>query len=97
MDAARAAGSSAATTANTTTKSAASDNTRGSKGLTANKSESSKWEAAALTINPIAQPARANLAADKKINHKIPDRCDPKAMRIAISCTRSAAEKAMTL
>src|SRR5579872_835199 len=97
MEAALVAGSKDAATASATTKRAASDRTSGSNGLTAKSSESSKREAAAAAINPTAQPASASFTADKKTNPKIPKRCDPNAIRIAISCTRIAVENAMTL
>ena len=54
-------------------------------------------EAAAAPAKPITQPITANFAPASRIRLMIPARCDPSAMRIAISCTREATENAITL
>jgi len=97
IEAARAAGSTEAARASASTNKAASASTSGSKRLTANSKESSTCAVAATPANPTAHPASASFRADRKTSPRIPERCYPKAMRMAISCTRSAAEKATTL
>ena len=98
IEAARRAGSNEAAKASISTKTAASASTSGSKGLTPNRNEPQqpggrRQRPAILQRNPRVQA----LAADLKTRPRIPDRCEPKAMRIAISCARRAAENAMTL
>src|SRR6266567_3068945 len=97
MEAARRAGSNEASQASSSTKTAASVSTSGSKGLTPNRKEPSSREATATPNSPIAHPRIATLVADAKTRRRMPARCEPKAMRMAISCARSAAEKAITL
>ena len=92
MEAARCAGSNEATKASISTETAASASTNGSKGLTPNKNEFSRCEAAAAPSNPKMQPAIASLAAEEKTRRRIPDRCEPNAIRMAISCARRAAD-----
>jgi len=96
-EAARRAGSKEATKASMRTKTAASVSTSGSNGLTPNKNESNRCETAEAPSNPTAQPMIASFAAEVRTSGRIPDRCEPNAIRIAISWLRKAAENAMTL
>src|SRR5271154_2389306 len=96
-DAARRAGSKEAAKDSTSTKTAPSVSTSGSRGLTPNRNERIRCDAAEAPSNPSAQPTTASLSAEVKTSAKISDRCEPKAIRMAISWERRAAEKAMTL
>src|ERR1700683_4522447 len=95
-EAARCAGSNEATKARIRTNTAASVSTSGSKGLTSNTNHRNKRETAAAHSIPMAQPTIASLAADVNTSPRMRDRWDPRAMRIAISCARRAAENAIT-
>jgi len=93
MQAARCAGSNDAIKASISTNAAARVRTSGSKGLTPNRNDCSRCDAAVAHTSPRAQPTAASLAAEVKISFKIPDRCEPNAKRMAISWVRRAAEK----
>ena len=96
INAARRAGSNEASHARSSTKTARLS-TSGSKGLTPNRKESSSRETAATPNSPNTHPSIATFAADAKTRRRMSAHCDPKAIRMAISCARRAAEKAMTL
>src|SRR6202041_1282757 len=92
-DAARRAGMTEAAKASRNTEAAASTITSGSKGLTPNRNERSSPEAAAAPPRPKTQPTRASFIPEWRTSRTMPERCDPSAMRIAISCTREATDK----
>ena len=96
-DAARRAGNKQAAIESSSTSTAASASTSGSIALTPNTSDPINREAATAPTRPIAHPIPASFAPEIRIRRTIPVRCDPNAMRIAISGTRSATENAMTL
>ena len=96
-EAARCAGSHDAASASNNTNTAAVVSASGSKALMPNRKEVRSRDAAIVPTSPIAQPAIASLAAEANTRLNIPERCEPSATRMAISCTRRAAEKAMTL
>src|SRR5579871_1283460 len=97
MEAARQAGAMDAAMTRSSTAAIARLRTVGSDGLTSNRSELSNWEAANAPINPRMHPASPSLAADTNTSLKIPVRCEPNAIRIAISWLRRAKVKAITL
>src|ERR1700723_1646726 len=96
-DAARRAGMTEAAEASRNTEAAASTITSGSKGLTPKRNERNSPEAAAAPPRPRTQPAAASLRPEAKTRRMIPERCDPSAMRIAISRSREATENAAIL
>ena len=97
IDAARIAGSADAATASSSTPNAASASTSGSNGLTPNSIDRSKLEAATLRPVRSRNPPRPALRPTRITSRIIAARCEPSAMRIAISCTREATENAITL
>src|SRR6202021_4161097 len=97
MEAARRAGGTEAATASNRIPNAAAVSTSGSNGLTSNSNERSSVEAAAAPARPRRQPIAASFTPDSSTRRTMPARSAPSAMRIAISCTREATEKAMTL
>src|SRR3954464_15623384 len=71
IDAARCAGNREASMASSITDIAARTRTIGSNGLTPNKRERNRCEAAIAPSNPRQQPTAASLAADAKIIRRI--------------------------
>lgn len=94
--AARRAGSNEIPIANTNREIADSASTSGSSGLTAKRSILKSREASNVPKRPRAHPAIASFAPVMTIKPTILERREPRAIRIAISCVRSTAEKAMT-
>ena len=95
-DAARSAGGAEAPTARRRTHTAASAITIGSNGLTLKSIERRRPDAAAAPASPITQPMAASFAPETRTSFTIVERWEPRVMRMAISCTREATEKAMT-
>src|SRR5215467_1216256 len=93
---ARLAGSTEAARAIISIVMAESTRTRGSNGLTSNRKERSKRDAATAPSNPRPQPVAASLAPELRMNRITPERWQPSAMRSAISCSRNATENAIT-
>ena len=90
-------GTADASSASANTVIAASASTRGSNGLTWNKKLRKRLEAAAAPAKPIKTPVTASFDPEINTSRTISPRCEPRAMRIAISCVRMAAENAITL
>src|SRR5205823_8177549 len=93
---ARLAGSAEAASANSSIAMAESASTPGSNGLTSNKKERSKRDAAKAPSKPSPQPTAASLAPELRMSSITPERWKPSAMRTAISCSRNATENAIT-
>ena len=87
---ARLAGSAEAASASSSIAMAESASTPGSNGLTSNRKERSRREAATAPAKPNPQPTDASLAPELRINRITPERRQPSAMRTAISCSRNA-------
>lgn len=97
MEAARCAGIAEAARVSKKTAITARISTGPSNGLTPNRKERRRPEAAVAAAKPITQPMMASFVPETGIKRMIPERCEPNAIRIAISCTRDATEKAVTL
>src|SRR3954447_11814111 len=93
---ARLAGSAEAASASSSIATTESASTAGSNGLTSNRKERSKRDAATAPSKPNPQPTAASLAPELRISKITPERWQPSAMRTAISCSRNATENAMT-
>ena len=94
---ARLAGSAEAASASSTIAMAESASTPGSNGLTSNRKERSKRDAATAPSKPNPQPTAASLAPELRMNRITPERWQPSAIRTAISCSRNATENEITL
>src|SRR5207244_3189140 len=84
---ARLAGSAEAASASSSIAMAESASTPGSNGLTSNRKERSKRDAATAPSKPKPQPTAASLAPELKMTRITPERCQPSAMPTAISCS----------
>src|SRR5216683_5467841 len=93
---ARLAGSAEAASASSSIAMAESASTPGSNGLTSNRKERSKRDAATAPSKPKLQPTAASLAPELRMTRITPERWQPSAMRTAISCSRNATENAIT-
>src|ERR1035438_739405 len=96
-EAARRAGKRDATRVKAKTATAVRIMTTGSNGLTLKSKDRKTLDAVAAPASPRTQPRAASLRPEMRTSRRICKRCAPRAMRMAISCTRDVTEKAIML